>query len=126
MMCANFWLLATDLHHSSQLPHHRDQSLQHLSWTAFILKSALRITMKSTSFLAYSLLLWSSTQTAAFQSTSLPFSRPTIVGQRMAATAQSIRDDSNEEKSLLDEFKTASGEIVNPYKLLKVPRDADR
>ena len=84
------------------------------------------ITMKSISFLAYSLLCWSNTQTAAFQSISLPLSRPTVVGQRMAATARSLRDDSNEKNFLLDEFKTASGEIVNPYKLLKVPRDADR
>jgi hypothetical protein len=107
----------------SQLPHHRDQSLQNQH---FILKSAHHITMKSASLLAYSLLLWGTTQTAAFQSTSLPFSRQTVVGQITAATVRSFRDDCQEENFLLDEFKTASGEIVNPYKILKVARDADR
>ena len=51
--------------------------------------------------------------------------RKTIVGFRKASTARAFREE-KPPHFLLDEFTTYSGEIIDPYKTLKLSRDADR
>ena len=51
--------------------------------------------------------------------------RPTVVGNLEAATARAFREE-KPSHFLLDEFKTHSGELINPYETLKVSREADR
>ena len=46
------------------------------------------------------------------QSSSLPF-------------YASVRDSDNAKNLLLDEFRTSRGELIDPYKTLRVSRDAD-
>jgi hypothetical protein len=53
-------------------------------------------------------------------------SRSTNVGYREAATARAFREEKQPNHFLLDEFKTHSGEIIDPYQTLKVPREAER
>ena len=82
--------------------------------------------MKSISIFACALLLIS---IDAFQSPVFPsrsYSRPSLVGKLPAATARVLRDDKRDTSFLLDEFRTANGEVVNPYKILKVSREADK
>lgn len=51
--------------------------------------------------------------------------RISVTGARMTATARAYRDE-KPSHFLLEEFCTHSGEVVNPYAVLKVSRDAER
>jgi hypothetical protein len=87
------------------------------------------LTMKSKSLLVVNLslgafLLLFCTETRAFQHSGLPLPsarpKPSLVSNLEASAA------SEESNAWLDEFKTANGEIINPYKVLKVSREAER
>ena len=57
-------------------------------------------------------------------------SRPTCqsskgLGQLGSTAARTLKDDESSNR-LLEEFRTASGEIINPYQVLRVDREAQR
>lgn len=73
-------------------------------------------------------LLMGSLECQAFQRAPLP-AHQRRVSFREAATARTFGDEEkNQEKKhfLLEEFSTHAGEVINPYKILKVSREADR
>ena len=53
------------------------------------------------------------------------FGRSDLVRPQMTATARSYSEE-RPSHFLLEEFSTHSGEVVNPYDILKVSRDAER
>ena len=52
--------------------------------------------------------------------------RGTIVGGREAATARAFREEKPKSHFLLSKFKTYTGELIQPYSILGVQREADR
>jgi DnaJ-class molecular chaperone len=68
----------------------------------------------------------------AFQGSQWPNSRSTRrranVSQRYVASTDNAQNRKNQDDShfLLKKFSTASGEILNPYQVLQVSRNADR
>lgn len=55
-----------------------------------------------------------------------PAERETVVGRREAATARAFRERKAKRSFLLEEFTTYNGELVQPYDLLGVDREAER
>jgi hypothetical protein len=55
-----------------------------------------------------------------------PAKRGTVVGRREAATARAFREEKPKRSFLLEEFTTYNGELVQPYSILGVNRDAER
>lgn len=55
-----------------------------------------------------------------------PAGRKTIVGRKDAATARSFREEKPKRSFLLEEFTTYNDELVQPYSILGVGRDAER
>ena len=56
---------------------------------------------------------------------SSPSNQKKAVGQLGSTAARAIKDEEAANR-LLDEFRTASGEIIDPYRVLKVDREAQR
>jgi DnaJ-class molecular chaperone len=55
-----------------------------------------------------------------------PAKRGTVVGRREAATARAFREEKPKRSFLLEEFTTYNGELVQPYSILGVNREAER
>ena len=79
------------------------------------------------------LLTWSSAQAFGFVCSSCDqkarASTPSVSAPLAAASASADANDDNAsrlEKRLLDDFRIAGGEVVNPYRVLNVSRNADR
>lgn len=61
---------------------------------------------------------------------STPFQMPTLINpaRRVSSSSSSLRAYNNDKNSnfLMDQFKTADGEIIDPYRILRVGRKADK
>lgn len=53
-------------------------------------------------------------------------SRTGIDHRQTVLHAKKKKNDDSDTSFLLDDFRVATGEVVNPYRVLKIPRDADR
>lgn len=63
--------------------------------------------------------------TTGFQAPS-SFSKQSYSSSRCAASRRDRSEELEEGHFLLKQYATATGEIVNPYQILKVPRDAEK